>query len=82
MKKNKSLIFLLLFIIKDIYRVQVRDQTLPQMHQQFYCVSNRNFFSPFHNVSIAMSGTCSSAGRLFQTRWPWMAKWFNRLINR
>jgi len=37
-------------------------------------MSNRKVFSLFLNVPIAMSGSRSSAGRLFQTRGPWTAK--------
>jgi len=66
---------IIIIIIKYIYIALVcrrkRRKCTTRVHS---CMSNRKVFSLILNVSIAMSGSRSSAGRLFQTRGPWSAK--------
>jgi len=58
---------MIIIIIKYIYIAQFRRRKCHKCTRVHSCMSNRKVFSLFLNVSIAMSGSCSSADRLFQT---------------
>ena len=65
---------IIIIIIKHIYIAQICRKKTSQMTRVHNCMSNRKVFSLFLKVSIAMSGSRSSAGRLFQTRDPWVSQ--------
>jgi len=65
------------FLTTYIYIAQVRRRKRRKCTRVHSCMSNGKVFSLFLNVSIAMSASCSSAGRLFQTRGPWTVERWN-----
>ena len=64
------IIIIVVVIIKYIYIAQVHRRKCCKCTGVHSCMSNRKVFSLFLNVSITMSGSRSSAGRLFPTRGP------------